>query len=328
MKTEKIINAEINGSEVKSAQAKAETLNTAQPKTAKLMCVYHNPSVAPVADDVFVPLRAGALCQDEVLPDGAFWDGDGDNISAENAAFNEMSVVYWAWKNYDKLDNPDFIGLTHYRRFFVFEESKYAYFEQPDMPQNIRESIKFPAFGVESYFENYDFVAPMPNKRRSVETHFCATHDRDDLNLAMEIIQRLFPDDVQFAHDYIKGQAAFYYNMFIFPKEMFFDYCEWIFAILFEFRKLCKHPQERMFVSELLTGIFITKMIAHRKRALLLPVLFIAGKKPSFPQVVSTVKKNLKDGAKFLFAFKPLIFWFVPKGLVMRRRRKSALLSE
>lgn len=318
----------MKNAEVSGAEAEAETQNTAKYKTAKLMCVYHNSSVAPISDDVFVPLRAGELCQGEILPDGAFWDGDGENISAENAAFNEMSVVYWAWKNYDKLGDPTFIGLTHYRRFFVFEESKYAYFEQPDMPQNIRDCIKFPARGIESCFENFDFVAPIPNKRKSVEAHFCATHNRDDLNLAMDIIARLFPCDVQFAYDYVKGQAAFYYNMFIFPKQLFFDYCEWIFAILFEFRKLCKRPQERMFISELLTGIFITKLIAQGKRALFLPVLFIAGKKPSFAQAVSAVRKNLKDGAKFLFAFKPLIFWFVPKRLVMIRRRKSALLSE
>lgn len=47
---------------------------------------------------------------DNVLPDNI-----GDNISKLNEYYNEMTSLYWIWKNY-KL--PDYAGLCHYRLFF------------------------------------------------------------------------------------------------------------------------------------------------------------------------------------------------------------------
>ena len=39
----------------------------------------------------------------------------------KNRNINELTALYWAWKNYDKLGNPDYIGLMHYRRQFSKE---------------------------------------------------------------------------------------------------------------------------------------------------------------------------------------------------------------
>ena len=51
--------------------------------------------------------------------DNMIGDDTGDNISELNRNFNELTAIYWAWKNYDKLGNPDYIGLAHYRRFLA-----------------------------------------------------------------------------------------------------------------------------------------------------------------------------------------------------------------
>lgn len=34
-----------------------------------------------------------------------------------NSELNELTSIYWAWKNYD-WTGTDFIGFNHYRRFF------------------------------------------------------------------------------------------------------------------------------------------------------------------------------------------------------------------
>lgn len=47
-------------------------------------------------------------------------DDSGENISNLNRYLNEMTAIYWAWKNYEKIGNPDYFGFMHYRRHFIF----------------------------------------------------------------------------------------------------------------------------------------------------------------------------------------------------------------
>ena len=49
-------------------------------------------------------------------------DDDGENISVKNPNYNELTAVYWAWKN---LKNVDAIGLVHYLSLF-FDSKQYS----------------------------------------------------------------------------------------------------------------------------------------------------------------------------------------------------------
>ena len=106
-------------------------------KNVKILVAYHKP--APLLkSDVLVPIHLGRSLGCETSKDGILsssdyqWmldnmigDDTGDNISHLNRFFNEMTAIYWAWKNYDKLGNPDYIGLMHYRRVFSLEPEVY-----------------------------------------------------------------------------------------------------------------------------------------------------------------------------------------------------------
>ncbi|WP_298497297.1 DUF4422 domain-containing protein, partial [uncultured Helicobacter sp.] len=94
----------------------------------KILVSYHKPSVL-FKDEVLTPIHLGRALSKEAHKDGKVSDeeyewlcenmiGDdtGENISHLNRYFNEMTGIYWAWKNYDKLGNPEYIGLCHYRR--------------------------------------------------------------------------------------------------------------------------------------------------------------------------------------------------------------------
>lgn len=67
--------------------------------------------------DILTPIQTGCA-NTERLFDSMLHDDDGENISAENPKYNELSAQYWAWKNYDKLGKSDYIGFMRYRRHF------------------------------------------------------------------------------------------------------------------------------------------------------------------------------------------------------------------
>ncbi|HEC1584163.1 TPA: DUF4422 domain-containing protein, partial [Campylobacter upsaliensis] len=102
--------------------------------SVKILIGYHKPAVL-VKDDVLTPIHLGRALATEASKDGEMsqedfeWmcenmigDDTGDNISHLNRYLNELTGIYWAWKNYDKLGNPDYIGYMHYRRHFVFAD--------------------------------------------------------------------------------------------------------------------------------------------------------------------------------------------------------------
>ena len=105
-------------------------------KKIKILVCYHKKAKL-FKDNVYVPIHGGRALAKENYQNGKIpseefqWmesnlagDDTGDNISKLNSTINEMSVLYWAWKNYDKLGYPDYIGLYHYRRKLDIKESK------------------------------------------------------------------------------------------------------------------------------------------------------------------------------------------------------------
>ena len=94
----------------------------------KILVAYHKKSPI-VKNEVFLPIHLGHGDDYDYLAQNMIGDDTGDNISDKNLTYNEFTAVYWAWKNYDKIGNPDYIGLNHYRRFFIFEKRKYAFYD-------------------------------------------------------------------------------------------------------------------------------------------------------------------------------------------------------
>ena len=41
----------------------------------------------------------------------------GYNISDKNREYCKLTGIYWAWKNYDKLENPDYIRFIPLKGF-------------------------------------------------------------------------------------------------------------------------------------------------------------------------------------------------------------------
>ena len=84
----------------------------------KVFCVYFDKR--PVwKSDCVEPIQAGKTRTGFDL--GMLTDDTGDNISAENVRYGEMTAWYWVWKNYLP-EHPELthVGFCHYRRFLDF----------------------------------------------------------------------------------------------------------------------------------------------------------------------------------------------------------------
>lgn len=87
-------------------------------------------------------------------------DDTGENISNKNDYYNEMTAVYWAWKNYEELGNPDYIGLMHYRRHFIFDENITDVVNVKNFDESSYKSfLGYDERKMSDFVDGYDFIA-------------------------------------------------------------------------------------------------------------------------------------------------------------------------
>ncbi len=241
----------------------------------KILLSYHKPDYL-FKDEILTPIHAGRdnalkrMGSDDPklrwLLENTMGDNSGENISNKNSIYNEMTTVYWAWKNYEKLGNPEYIGFMHYRRHFIFKDMPHAVYDCLDIDDNYYDTINYSLAVVEEAVEKYDFICTKPHYRTSMYEHYKNNHDVKDLDCTIEILKEKYPNFEPYAKKYLEGHEAYFCNMFIFSRKDFFEYAEWFFNITFELEKRIDLTGKRLFVSEWLTGIFITYLLSKGLR--------------------------------------------------------------
>lgn len=81
----------------------------------KILTSYHKRSEL-ISSDIIKPIQVGTDITGCINP-AHLHDNTGDNISAKNKMYCELTAQYWAWKNLD----ADYYGFMHYRRYFSFD---------------------------------------------------------------------------------------------------------------------------------------------------------------------------------------------------------------
>lgn len=208
--------------------------------------------------NLFLPIQAGAAIHShikEFIPDDT-----GDNISAKNPNYCELTAHYWAWKN---LKGVNVIGLCHYRRYFDFQKKctiPYRHFTSVN--NFLNRNYMFP--DLEQMLCSYDIVLPaVRNFPISIASEYALMHIVDDWRILKEVINELSPEYIPaFEKTMEKSNRLSSYNMFITHWSLFDEYSSWLFRILFEVEKRCKisaYPvQTRIFgyMSERLINVF------------------------------------------------------------------------
>ena len=155
---------------------------------------------------LYYPINGGASLRGKFEPKWLHFDDVNDNISMHNHALNEMTSIYWFWKNYD-MQQLDYVGFNHYRRFFN--------------PKNFED------------YKSYDaIVADRLQFRADLETQYFLAHNQNDLRKLVGIMST-FTLDGQNIAKYLLGKMLYARcNMFIMKKELFYEYCQFMFPIL------------------------------------------------------------------------------------------------
>ena len=136
-------------------------------------------------DPMYLPLHVGAEGKTDgeghPLDLGYVKDNTGDNISLKNDGYCELTGLYWAWKHV----RADYIGLVHYRRYFVKKPLHRDRFQSILTYQDLA-----PLLGQYQVF--------VPKKRRyyieTLYSHYAHTHYAVQLDATRDIIEQFYPD--------------------------------------------------------------------------------------------------------------------------------------
>ena len=244
----------------------------------KILISYHKPS-SILESDILTPIEVGrAMKNNNEYICNMIGDNTGENISDKNKNYCELTAQYWAWKNQDKLDYPDYIGFMHYRRHLnfnvenKFNENKFGLIENRNLDDFYIEKFKLNDKQILKLIDKYDIITANPWDVRNVGSkntynHYETSNSKlhiKDYKKALDILTEKYPEYREDIEIYNESAFGYFTNIFIMKKDLFNQYCEWLFDILFQLEKEVdisnyNYQEARIFgyISEWLYGIYI-----------------------------------------------------------------------
>ena len=150
-----------------------------------------------------------------------FYDNTGDNISVLNPNRCEMTAHYWVWKNRLEGSTDDYVGICHYRRILDLSDEDMMRIQQNDV----------------------DVVLPYPMIHYpNAAVHHTWYVTEKDWELMKRVVKDLYPEYWK-KFDAVFSAPDFYnYNMLVAKKQVFADYCAWLYPILDRIEELSDPP--------------------------------------------------------------------------------------
>lgn len=290
-----------------------------QKNDIKIFCSHRTDMKNEVFDNkLYIPIRCGAFFDENKNPHVKLGDDSGDNISRKKALYSELTVLYWAWKN----QTADYMGLCHYRRLFSCAKDN-TNFVQGNCHSNgclsaeilDKNTVKKYVMDEESLskeIKGYDavFIKPIDLRDYKLKSNYQAMseakswHVMSDVDIAIKIIKEKYPQMSDVVDEYMYNyNYSYLYNCFVMKKELFNEYCSWLFDILFEVEKRidCTNYSERQtravgLIGEHILGVWILWLKKQKKYKINdLPLLFVENTKvvedlyPAFSENYSVI---------------------------------------
>ena len=230
------------------------------------------------AQENYVPIHAGHAVNPIDL--GIICDDSGDNISALNPYFCELTVLYWLWKHC----NAQIQGLVHYRRYFTHPTWTVQHCGYPILDASkLAEILPTPQHIIlpEPYTCGIKNVLGLYTRPRTVYEHYRKFHHKKDWAILEQVLAKHYPSYIPALHIVKNSTQLHFFNMFVAHKPFVENYCHWLFTILFQLSEHINPDsyspyQARVFgfLAERLLNIYIQ----HHKTEYLIhtfPVIFL-----------------------------------------------------
>ena len=197
-------------------------------KKINILVVTHKKYNFPQSD-IYKPIEVNS----NVLPDfGYLKDNDGENIADKNANYCELTAMYWAWKNLD----CDVVGINHYRRYLSLHNATKI---KQAKEFNKKLSLILTEKEIDDILNDYDVIVPYTKLlTKNVYTKYCQQHFKKDIDNALNIIKTDYPEMSDSVDKVMKSKKYAICNMCVMNKELYNEYCEWIFDVLFKLEQI------------------------------------------------------------------------------------------
>lgn len=209
--------------------------------SVKIFTMTHKKFDEP-SDKMYIPLQVGRAIHDDL---GYIGDDSGDNISAKNPYYGELSGVYWVWKN---CTDVQYVGICHYRRYLINEWDKVL------TKSEILDILK-----------DHDVIV---TKKLSLNSKYydgyAKNHNIYDLLMTEKVIKEKEPLYYENFVRLVHSNETYFGNIMITSKKIFDEYCKWLFGIFFEVEKYVDfsnydnyHMRVFGFISEFLLFVWL-----------------------------------------------------------------------
>lgn len=232
-------------------------------------------------NDIIIPIQTGRAIADEKFTN-MIGDDSGDNISAQNNKYCELTAQYWVLKNYSKTGDTEYVGFMHNRRQFIFDKElkTLPYTWLPKSEFYFIDSIPtdyikhFSIDKVQPYLDenpdcilfkkvNIRHVTYQPNMKK----HFYLglPHQKKEVfDILKTVIKENYNEYFETFEEFENGTFMYCCNSFIMHKKLFFEYSEFLFGVLEKVDKLvdssnfdAKEMRFLGFIGEYLLSIFV-----------------------------------------------------------------------
>lgn len=262
----------------------------------RIIVCCHKKCITP-KNKIYVPLQVGTDLSKEKLD--MLHDNTDENISAKNKDYSELTGIYWVWKNIEKIyPNIEYIGIAHYRRYLCINKMNFSYKYNLNKyllktalkliirkPFNFILIMKSLSINVsqldnklektniffEKFYKNtkmaYNSILttyPIKLIGINVKEGVFFENSKERLNYLIKILNNDWPEYAPYFDATLNSFGYSYANMFIMNKNLFNNYCTFLFDVLFKiekkfYGKVSSEMRMAGYLGELLTNTFILK---------------------------------------------------------------------